>query len=501
MPLKEKILFTSVDEEFLEHLNAPSNNRILFSAPFGSGKTTFLIDFFEKQEHLKSIHLYPVNYAVAGNDDIFELIKYDIFYELLGKHRDDLKLVNEEFSMLLTSQSFLMNDVDLINIIKSIVKNTSKIGKASVEIIDVLKDQINKYVKYHEDQQIDEFDRIKRYLEAFELKAGIHEFDEFSRLIAELLQRLKGEEKLQKTVLVIDDLDRIDPEHIFRLFNVFSAHYNPIRNENKFGFDHVIFVCDIENIRKIYEHKYGLGVDFTGYINKFYSKGAFTFNNKRQLSEKLKMIIASVSPLTAGLINPNDPILKYNLSHSDKGFTISITLILKALLAADLLDLRSLINMDKFRIKDYTFYDDIHKGLYSHSVNFEFLILVQFFQQLFGSVSAFEEKLSKLSNLKSSNPKYLQFEEGYYQDNWGNWIISYCLPFLVNASASSETNIFKYEGYNIHYSVEKRFYDYRYDFLKITHALDEKLLTLNEVNLFRIMNITFEEIKRNNILQ
>ena len=37
-----------------------------------------------------------------------------------------------------------------------------------------------------------------------------------------LIDQLKKDGK--KTVLIIDDLDRIDPEHIFRLLNVFAAH-------------------------------------------------------------------------------------------------------------------------------------------------------------------------------------------------------------------------------------------------------------------------------------
>ena len=108
------------------------------------------------------------------------------------------------------------------------------------------------------------------------------EYDEVSDFISSQLDELtkskkEGEDKLKK-VLVIDDLDRLDPEHIFRLFNVFSAHFDQVHyfedsggNDNKFGFDKIIFVCDIENIRKIFAHKYGEQVDFSGYIDKFYS--------------------------------------------------------------------------------------------------------------------------------------------------------------------------------------------------------------------------------------
>ncbi len=51
----------------------------------------------------------------------------------------------------------------------------------------------------------------------------------------------------KEVVRILDDLDRIDTEHIFRLLNVFVAQVDVVgkgENDNKFGFDKVIFVCD-----------------------------------------------------------------------------------------------------------------------------------------------------------------------------------------------------------------------------------------------------------------
>ena len=57
------------------------------------------------------------------------------------------------------------------------------------------------------------------------------EYDHVSQFIAdklvEIVEAKKGEVQLQK-ILIIDDLDRLDPEHIFRLFNVFSAHFDHV---------------------------------------------------------------------------------------------------------------------------------------------------------------------------------------------------------------------------------------------------------------------------------
>jgi hypothetical protein len=77
----------------------------------------------------------------------------------------------------------------------------------------------------------------------------------------------------------------MDPEHIFRILNVISAHYDSFMLEddkeyyNKFGFDKIILVADINNIKSIYEHRFGKNVDFDGYINKFYSNSFFKFDS------------------------------------------------------------------------------------------------------------------------------------------------------------------------------------------------------------------------------
>src|SRR5688572_28632876 len=76
-------------EEFLDHLSIKGNSRIIFSGPFGTGKTRFLNDFFGLQkDKFQPIYLFPVHYSVAPNYDIFELIKYDILFQLL--EQDDL---------------------------------------------------------------------------------------------------------------------------------------------------------------------------------------------------------------------------------------------------------------------------------------------------------------------------------------------------------------------------------------------------------------------------
>ena len=100
----------------------------------------------------------------------------------------------------------------------------------------------------------------------------------------------------QKSVLVIDDLDRIDPAHIFRILNVFSAHID-YRNSgnNKFGFDKITLVCDIKNLRSIFKTHYGASTDFSGYIDKFYSKIIYHFDNRKNIERFVQEVLDSIS--------------------------------------------------------------------------------------------------------------------------------------------------------------------------------------------------------------
>ena len=70
-------LFQKPTETYSSHLAMNDNHRILFSGRFGIGKTTFLNHFFqERSDKYNVIHLYPVNYSILENEDIFSYIKY-----------------------------------------------------------------------------------------------------------------------------------------------------------------------------------------------------------------------------------------------------------------------------------------------------------------------------------------------------------------------------------------------------------------------------------------
>jgi hypothetical protein len=111
------------------------------------------------------------------------------------------------------------------------------------------------------------------------------EFNFISALIKEVLEKHKTK-STRKNVLIIEDFDRLDPAHIFRILNIFSAHNHD--QGNKFGFDKIIIVCDLQNIKSLYKHLYGEKIDFNGYIDKFYSIEPYYFDNNKSMFFYLK---------------------------------------------------------------------------------------------------------------------------------------------------------------------------------------------------------------------
>ncbi|MEG0917072.1 MAG: P-loop NTPase fold protein [Myroides sp.] len=439
-----KIPNNSVIEDFKEHLDLDLNQRILFTAPFGAGKSTFINDF--EEEHNKEyrfIRLYPVNYAVSANEDVFELIKFDILYELMAHHQAEINLQEKDFDFWLRMSMFMQNKADLMPLFLFVLSQHEKIGKSAAVFIGafekILK-PLNKGFKEYSDQiKIDELADISTFLESFENKKGNqYEMDATSQFIYDLVDRLKGDElpnqevvndedkkRENQTVLVIDDLDRLDPDHIFRLFNIFSAHTHPITEENKFGFDKVVFVCDIENIRKIYAHKYGKGVDFAGYMDKFYSLKPFEFDHKEHLSNEISKIIkgchvvnVSQDCMTAGWFEP------------------TLVATIKILLNYKLINLRSLKQLPSLKVKG-----DSKKGSDFEGMTVRGIVIFNILRDLFGSSSVLTEKINLLPNgdIVDKNKR------GYYisskfslNNNEEDFFLGAFLPFLINDFARND---------------------------------------------------------------
>ncbi|MEM7035560.1 MAG: P-loop NTPase fold protein [Bacteroidota bacterium] len=145
----------------------------------------------------------------------------------------------------------------------------------------------------------------KTWEKIFQKAGNFLEFDMVSILISDLLEAFAliddTETESRKKVHIIDDLDRRDPDHIFRMLNIFSAHQDSNYGGNKFGFDQVVLVGDVNNISHVFYHRYGPNTDFEGYISKFFSHTVYEFVNKLAVDVYLKNLIPAVEEPSAAL--------------------------------------------------------------------------------------------------------------------------------------------------------------------------------------------------------
>lgn len=281
-----KISITNESQRFLQFLQEKNNSNIIFSGIYGIGKSYFINDFFNNQ-HSKEyipIILTPINYSVANNEDIFEYIKADILLQLLEKVPCDMKNC-----LISTSEAtYYYIKRNLVSIIGNILSTAEKVG-FKTDIIHQLLDLKKNIKKFQEENSLSEDKEIKSFMNQLSYKQGsIYESNIITQIIQTLISNAKKGEEPKEAILVIDDLDRIDPEHIFRILNILSAHNDfCYTHEHKFKFDKTILICDIDNIKKIFHTKYGTDVDFNGYIDKFYSKEIYYFQNENNIIDAI----------------------------------------------------------------------------------------------------------------------------------------------------------------------------------------------------------------------
>ncbi|MBO0951574.1 hypothetical protein [Fibrella forsythiae] len=347
---------------FESHLNKPDNKYILLSAPFGYGKTYFLNDFFtNRKEKYKTFWLSPVKYVVGQNEDIFEYIKTDIAIqllacpELISENKPDFSEGSFLYQYILKNSreiaTTILQVIDNIDIPDDfntpealLVKKGSKLllqGLASIKSYEAWKKKLNKSFKSNRDDIYDFASKQDK------VTGSIYEEDLITQSIQLALETIKIQHKVNtdysdtediidiENVLIIDDFDRLDPEHIFRILNILSVHRGSKDGEDKFGFDKLIIVCSIDNIRNIYKHKYGENVDFNGYMEKFYSSEIFHFNNQSAISYHCQSLfseelnqdtIALLGILLSFFVETNKisirSIIKYNKSYKVNAFDL-----------------------------------------------------------------------------------------------------------------------------------------------------------------------------------
>lgn len=283
-----------LDEEisdFKRYFN--NNNRCVLSAPYGEGKSVFLNEFVQSQvEEYDFITVYPTNYQICENRDILEYIKRDILFGLIAL---DETILNgfDSTKLGVIKKTILESKEDLIGSIPDINASVCGVGVtlSPGKIINTLS-QIWESCSKHSSVEGNPY---KEYLVSFnDERGGIYELDAITNLICSIVNA--RQETGRKMVLVIEDLDRIDPGQIFRILNVLSAHmtysngYDDGR-KNKFNFDKILLLCDYNNIKKIYHHLYGDETDFNGYISKFSSVGPYDYSIRKKMAKHIGSII------------------------------------------------------------------------------------------------------------------------------------------------------------------------------------------------------------------
>lgn len=258
--------------EFKKYLeNSP---RIIFSAKFGDGKTQFLKEVAENEEfkEYQFFTIYPVNYVVAENADIFEYVKRDILLQMAR-----LGLLNAiDLDALISSFASFETFKEILTFLVSCMPAGDFINKL-----------IDKGLAIKE-----KYDEKKATLEKFDatfkaMRGGIYEEDAYTQMIREALKWLRESINVEggnkKSVLVIEDLDRLDPGHLFRILNVISAHidnpaYTGNHSDNKFGFDNIVIVMDYSVTKQIFKHFYGPEASYEGYMSKFLTCQPFYYS-------------------------------------------------------------------------------------------------------------------------------------------------------------------------------------------------------------------------------
>ncbi len=286
------------DELFSFDRYFEANSRCVLSAPFGEGKSFFLNEFIKKKSSdYDFITLYPTGYQICDNKDVFEYIKRDILLALLALEPELLNAMDKTDAAIIW-ESISECREDIVSCLPEInigVHGTAGVTISTANIVNTVCKVVAKCKKKRRFGG----NPIKDYFDSFEHNKGsLYEFNPISNMISSLIAaRKKGSESSspRKVVLVIEDLDRMDPEHIFRILNVFSAHFGDDLDEdfsrNKFGFDKVLLLCDYDNIKNIYHHLYGADADFCGYMSKFVAKGVFQYSLRSRVKEYMVSLL------------------------------------------------------------------------------------------------------------------------------------------------------------------------------------------------------------------
>ena len=265
-------------------------SRIIFSARFGDGKSYFLKKFMESYPKEANdyyfITLHPVNYVVEENRDVIEYIKRDILFQLIKDNRIyDFK---EGYDKIFDAVCNVESLFKLADFAASIIP-----VEGIKDVYEGLKGLASTIRKKYKEQDV--LHVADDYLNGFYGKMGsISECDAFTCLIQKSLKQTDA-----KSVLIIEDLDRIDPAHLFRIMNVLSSqvdnpYYSEVSNGNKFGFDKIILVMDYKIARHLFHHFYGKEANYDGYMNKFLNTLPYSYSIREEAHRQVRQKILDI---------------------------------------------------------------------------------------------------------------------------------------------------------------------------------------------------------------
>lgn len=430
--MKEEVFEISIEgklKAFKQHLLL--NERVILSAKYGEGKTYFLSKFKEQNDNdFFFITLYPIHYSVAPNEDVFEYIKRDILFQLAEQ-----KLLPTKKKV----KTFVRALKGAVNI-----KNLSKFLYSLTNVnLSPITDELEQIVNtYKEDISSEE-----RYLTSFTIQNSIYENDAYTICINKILEGIE-----KRTVLIIEDLDRIDPAHLFRLLNVFGAHLDrPFIDKgngksNKFGFNNIISVLDYDNAKTTYTHFYGNEDSFEGYMRKYFTDQPFRYSIHRAAALKLyDKVCKQLSPYqTANILYDDSKILieKFNalsIRDIERIFTMEVVEQMKTPITSNIrLSMEMSTNQGIFRL--FVYLNRIGCNYQEFCDVLKFLINVnnQTLQNIVAPLFFFHEYPYFTLFLEDSNGRRYSLKEKKDENNVITTIYSeYC------NSTTSQYNIYK----------------------------------------------------------
>ena len=322
--MSEEPFYIPVDDalvEFVSHLDA--NPRTILSSKFGDGKSFFLQKLRENEEINKQyefITLYPVNYQVVENKDIFDLIKVDLLFQLFcHKMVSDRVVLNKKDALLLFIQNKGVSLADkLLPYMAEVALQPEECKEVLLAIkgLKIFIDIKKKYDDFLKDPINKEDIDISKYIDKVN-DGYLYECDVVTKIIRSSIEDYKRRTG-KKVVLIIEDMDRIDPAHLFRILNVLSAHMDCSYRfsmlpqgmiGNKFELDNIVLIVDCDKIRGLFKHFYGDDCDYDGYISKFITSSPFKFSLKAIKTSYYIREIQRITGAPTELVNLIDQII------------------------------------------------------------------------------------------------------------------------------------------------------------------------------------------------